>query len=217
LNLDAPLRTTPSLPSDLRAGRRLEYFTLVWNLGEAAVAIASGLVASSIALLGFGFDSVIECLSGATLLWRLHAHHGEAREKRALRLVGGSFLLLAAYVAFDAGKALLIREAPHESVVGIALAVASLVVMPLLARAKRRVAVRLHSRALHSDSRQTDLCAYLSAILLGGLVLNALFGWWWADPIAALIMVPIIAREGLLGLRGDTCEDCQPAHLRSVA
>jgi divalent metal cation (Fe/Co/Zn/Cd) transporter len=214
---DAPLQTTPSLSSDLRVGRRLEYFTLAWNLGEAAVAIASGIVASSIALLGFGFDSVIECLSGATLLWRLHGRHGEAREKRAIRLVGGSFLLLAAYVAFDTGKALLAREAPRESKIGIGVAVASLIVMPLLARAKRRVAARLHSRALRSDSRQTDLCAYLSAILLGGLILNALLGWWWADPVAALLMVPIIAREGLVGLRGDTCEDCHPEHLRSVA
>ncbi|MGI8641691.1 MAG: cation transporter, partial [Pyrinomonadaceae bacterium] len=147
--------------------------------------------------------SVIESLSGAVLLWRLYA--GEHREQLALKLVGGSFLLLAAYVAFDAGKSLLFREPPEESYVGIGLAALSLIVMPILARAKRRVAVSLNSRALQADSRQTEICAYLSAILLIGLGLNALFGWWWADPIAGLVMIPIIAKEGIEALRGETC------------
>ena len=169
------------------------------------------MAASSIALIGFGIDSVIECASGAVLLWRLQSDAGEAREALALKLVGGSFLLLAAYVAYDAVKSLLGREPPEHSVPGIALACASLIVMPLLARAKRRVAARLHSRALRADSRQTDLCAYLSAILLAGLTFNAALGWWWADPVAALVMVPIIGREGLEALRGEVCEECHGA------
>ena len=168
-----------SRASDARAGRRLEYFTLGWNITEALVAVGAGLVAGSIALVGFGVDSLIESLSGGILLWRLQAHYAdERREQLALRLVGVSFFLLAAYVAFEAAKSLLQHEPPHVSVVGIVLSVVSLIVMPLLARAKRRVATRLQSRALEADSRQTSLCAYLSAILLGGLVLNAFFGWW---------------------------------------
>ena len=121
-----------------------------------------------------------------------------------MRAIGAGFIALAIYVAYDAVRALLLREAPDESRVGIGLAALSLIVMPLLARAKRRVAVGLGSRALHADARQTSLCTYLSAILLGGLVLNAFLGWWWADPIAALVMVPIIAKEGAEGLRGET-------------
>jgi divalent metal cation (Fe/Co/Zn/Cd) transporter len=195
---------------DAARGRRLEYFTLGWNVVEAAVAIGAGVAAGSIALVGFGTDSVIESLSGAVLLWRLQAHAAdEARERRALQLVGWSFLLLAAYVAFEAGRDLLRREPPEASLIGIVLAITSLIVMPLLARAKRRVAARLDSQALAADARQTDLCAWLSAILLGGLGLNALFGWWWADPVAALIMVPIIVREGGQALRGETCVDCR--------
>ena len=192
-----------------RTGRWLEYATVAWNVIEAAVAVIAGVLAGSIALVGFGADSVIESISGFVLLWRLQAHEAdERREELALRLVGASFLVLAAYITFDAGKSLLLREPPDVSVVGILLSIASLVVMPLLARAKRRAAASLNSRALEADSRQTDLCAYLSAILLGGLVLNALFGWWWSDPVAALMMVPIIVREGVEALRGETCDDC---------
>jgi len=124
-----------------------------------------------------------------------------------LRLVGISFLVLAAYVGFDAVKSLIYREPPQESRVGIALAALSLFVMPWLARAKRKVAAKVNSRALEADSRQSDLCALLSAILLGGLVLNAVFGWWWADPVAAVVMTPIIAKEGVEALRGETCCD----------
>lgn len=194
---------------DVKKGRRLEYFTLGWNLIEAGVAVGAGAVAGSIALIGFGVDSLIESLSGGILLWRLQLHEAdEQRELMAAKLVGVSFFVLAAYVAFDAAKTLVMREEPHVSAVGIVLACASLAVMPLLARAKRRVAASLESRSLEADSRQTDLCAYLSAILLGGLALNALFGWWWADPIAGLIMVPIIAHEGIETLRGDECGDC---------
>jgi len=178
---------------------------------EAAVALVSGTVAGSVALIGFGLDSLIEVSSGGILLWRLHADHDEerreTRERSALKLVGLSLLLLAAYVAGDSVVSLVRREAPEKSLTGIALAIASLVAMPLLARAKRRVASALESSALRADSRQTDICAYLSAILLLGLLLNAAFGWWWADPVAGLGMVPLIAYEGSEALRGKTC--CQ--------
>jgi divalent metal cation (Fe/Co/Zn/Cd) transporter len=194
----------------VRRGRRLEYLTVGWNLLEAAVSVAAGVAAGSVALVGFGVDSLVETSSGLVLLWRLHAgERDEARreqsERRALRLVGLCFLALAAYVLYEAASSLVGREPPEASVAGIVIAALSLVVMPLVARAKRRVAARIQSRALAADSRQTDLCAYLSAVLLGGLALNALFGWWWADPVAALVMVPLIAREGVGALRGESC------------
>jgi divalent metal cation (Fe/Co/Zn/Cd) transporter len=192
----------------VRRGRRLEYLTIAWNSAEAAVALIAGLLAGSIALVGFGLDSVIEVSSGAIVLWRLFADN-ERAERIALKVVGASFLALAAYVAFDSIKTLWLREVPERSLPGIVLAAVSLIVMPLLARAKRRVAAGIDSRALHANSRQTDLCAYLSAILLGGLLLNALFGWWWADPVAGLVMTPIIANEGREALRGEAgCADC---------
>jgi divalent metal cation (Fe/Co/Zn/Cd) transporter len=190
----------------VRRGRRLEYLTIAWNSAEAAVALTAGLLAGSIALVGFGLDSLIEVCSGAIVLWRLVADN-ERAESIALKVVGASFLALAAYVAFDSVKTLWLREAPERSLPGIILAALSLVVMPLLARAKRRVAAGIGSRALNADSRQTDLCAYLSAILLGGLLLNALLGWWWADPLAGLVMTPIIANEGRKTLRGERCSD----------
>ncbi len=195
----------------IHRGLNLEYFTVAWNLLEAAVALVSGAVAGSIALIGFGLDSLIEVSSGGVLLWRLSADQDEERrervEKIALKLVGLSLVLLAAYVAGDSVFSLVRREAPERSLPGIALAIASLIAMPLLARAKRRVASALGSLALQADSRQTDICAYLSAILLLGLVLNAAFGWWWADPLAGLVMVPLIAYAGSEALRGKTC--CQ--------
>lgn len=198
-------------PQLIRRGKVLEYLTVAYNSLEGLIAIGAGLLAGSIALVGFGFDSVIEVISGVTLLWRLYAdvdeHRRERVENRALRIVGASFLLLAAYVLFDAVNAIVLREAPEESIIGIALAAVSLVVMPLLVRAKRRVAREIGSRALDADATQTALCTYLSAILLAGLLLNATLGWWWADPAAALIMVPIIVREGLEGIRGERCED----------
>ena len=189
----------------VRRGRRLEYLTIGWNSIEAIISIGAGIVAGSIALVGFGFDSVIEVSSGAVLLWRLVS--GDHRERLALKLVGVSFLALAAYVAIDAGTTLWFRETPEKSYVGIGVAILSLIVMPLLASAKRKVAASIKSQAMHADSRQTDICAYLSAILVFGLGLNALLGWWWADPVAALAMVPIIANEGIEALRGDTCCD----------
>ena len=193
-------------------GRRLEYFTLAWNVLEAAIALVAGLLAGSVALVGFGLDSVIETASAGILLWRLRAdadaEHRERAERTAHRLVGICFLLLTVYVAVESVHALWIKAVPERSLAGMLIAAAAVIVMPLLARAKRRVARQLASGALHADSRQADFCMYLSAILLAGLLLHALLGWWWADPVAALVMVPIIAREGLLGLRGKACDDC---------
>jgi divalent metal cation (Fe/Co/Zn/Cd) transporter len=193
-------------------GKRLEYFTLAWNGFEAAVALSAGVLAGSIALVGFGLDSVIETASAVILLWRFRAdadtERREHAEQTAHRLVGACFLLLAAYVAAEAIRALWIKAQPQRSLPGILIAVAAVIIMPLLGRAKRRVAARLSSRALRADSRQADFCAYLSAILLAGLLLHTLLGWWWTDPAAALVMVPIIAREGVQGLRGEACDDC---------
>jgi divalent metal cation (Fe/Co/Zn/Cd) transporter len=193
--------------SSVLRGRRLEYVTILWNSLEGIVAVAAGIIAGSVALVGFGADSVIEVSSGAIILWRLAS--GEHRERLSLQLVGISFVALAVYVTFDAAKSLWFRELPETTYVGIAVPALSLVVMPLLARAKRKVAKALNSRAMEADSRQTDLCAYLSAILLGGLILNAVFGWWWADPVAAVAMAPIIAKEGLDALQGKACDDCR--------
>jgi divalent metal cation (Fe/Co/Zn/Cd) transporter len=199
----------PQPATHLAEGRRLEYFTIGWNTLEAVVSVWAGVLAGSTALVGFGIDSVIESSSGAVLLWRLRDGGDHmARERLALRLVGGSFLALAAWVAYESVGALVSRDATAVSYPGIVIAGLSLLVMPLLARRKRRVAASISSRALESDSRQTSLCAYLSAILLGGLVLNAALGWWWADAVAALAMVPIITQEGLRALKGEPCEDC---------
>jgi divalent metal cation (Fe/Co/Zn/Cd) transporter len=193
----------------VRRGLKLEYFTVFWNSLEAVIALLSGFLAGSVALVGFGFDSVIEVTSGLALLWRLHYGEHEARRERsehmALRIVGGCFVALAVYVTYDSVTTLLAHHAPERSVSGIVLALVSLVVMPLLARAKRHVAARISSVALTADAKQTELCTYLSAILLGGLGLNALLGWWWADPLAGLVMMPIIGREGIEALRGKTC------------
>ena len=199
----------------VRRGQRLEYITIGYNSLEGLIAIVAGLFAGSIALVGFGFDSIIEVTSGLALLWRQHSDQDESRRERAektsLRIVGCAFLALAAYVAYDSITSLLSLEPPEESLPGIILAVASLIVMPLLVRAKRKVARGIKSNAMIAEAKQTELCTYLSAILLAGLLLNALWGLWWADPIAALITVPIIANEGIEALRGKTCcedEDC---------
>jgi divalent metal cation (Fe/Co/Zn/Cd) transporter len=193
----------------VRRGVLLEWFTIIYNSLEGLIALAAGFLSGSIALVGFGFDSAIEVTSGAALLWRLRGDASERTRDRleaaALRIVGVCFLVLALYVSYDALQALVSREAPQRSVTGIVLAVASLIVMPLLAHAKRGVAGSIASAALTADARQTQLCTYLSGILLCGLVLNAWLGWWWADPVAALAMVPIIAKEGSDALRGRTC------------
>lgn len=199
----------------VRRGLRLSYATLAYNCLEGIIAIVAGLAAGSIALVGFGADSLIEVTASLTAIWRLRSDSDSGRrelsERISLRIIGILFLSLAAYVAADALRSLITRQAPDASPVGLVLAAASLVVMPLLATAKRRVAVAMGSGALAAESRQTMLCTYLSAILLGGLILNAVLGWWWADPIAALIMVPIIVREGIEAIRGKaTCGECCP-------
>ena len=199
-------------PAAVHRGRRLEYFTVVWNTVEGVVAVVAGMIAGSISLVGFGIDSFIEVTSGSVLLWRMSVdsdvHRRKLNEKRALRIVGGCFLLLAVYITYDSISDLGLKRAPEESIAGIILACVSLVVMPILSRAKRKVGRALGSAAMHADAKQTQFCTYLSAILLAGLLLNAIFGFWWADPVAALIMVPIIAKEGIEGVQGKACDDC---------
>lgn len=198
----------------VRRGRRLTWATIAYNSLEAVLAIGAGLIAGSVALVGFGVDSVIELSSSAAGLWRLHSDESvadrERSERHALLAIGTCFLLLAVYVLADAVGTLVARERPQESLVGILIATGSLVVMPLLARAKRRVAAQLTSRALTADARQTEICWYLSLILVAGLGLNAVWGWWWADPVAGLAMVPLIAYEGIEAVRGRTvcADDC---------
>lgn len=196
-----------------RRGRRLEYVTLAWNALEAAVGITAGTISGSVSLTAFGIDSLIELTSGAALLWRLavdsDAELRERNETRALRIVGMCFLALAVYIIFESGNDLWLRRPPERSMPGIILACASLIAMPLLSRAKRKVARELGSAAMRADAKQTEFCAWLSGILLAGLVLNAVFGMWWADPVAALVMVPLIGREGLEALRGEHCGDCK--------
>ena len=193
-----------------RAGRKVEFLSIGWTTLESIVGIITGILAGSVALISFGFDSVIEVASSLVLVWRLSdASAAENREQFAHRLVGVCFLALALYVSFEALKDLLTRSSPRVTYLGIIYAAACVIVMPLLARAKRRAATNLQSYALHADSHQSDICAYLAVILLGGLGLNALFGWWWADPLAALCMVPIILREGIGSLR---CEPCTHVH-----
>jgi divalent metal cation (Fe/Co/Zn/Cd) transporter len=197
----------------IRRGEKLEYFTIVWNSLEALVSIVAGVIAGSVSLVGFGLDSLIEVTSGAALLWRLHHDLNSSRrediERKTLRIVGVCFISLALYIAYDSAASLIRHDAPERSFPGIIIAALSLCVMPLLAKAKRRVANGIGSAAMHADSRQTDFCTYLSAILLGGLLLNAVLGWWWADPVAGLVMVPIIAKEGVDGLRAKACGTCQ--------
>jgi len=166
-----------------RRAIRLEYFTVGWNIVEAAVALAAGGLASSIALIGFGLDSIIETLSGLTLLWRFKQQRLEEphAESRAVKLVAGTFFALAAYVGYEAATDLWFRHRPAFSPLGLVLAVLSLVIMPVLGVAKRRLARALNSRALAADGLETLLCSYLSATLLAGLALNGWLGWWWAD------------------------------------
>ena len=175
----------------LARGLRLEYFTVLWNAAEAVVGIAAGVAAGSLALLGFGLDSVVEASSASVLIWRLRAERSGARgadevERKALRLVAGAFVTLALYVGVRATVDLIGEARPEESVPGIVLAVVSLLVMPVLAFRKRAVARALGSGSLEADATQTLLCMYLSAFLLVGLVANAALGWWWADPLAGI-------------------------------
>jgi divalent metal cation (Fe/Co/Zn/Cd) transporter len=184
----------------LQQGLRLEYFTIGWNLLEAIVGMAAGVIAGSISLVAFALDSIVEASSGAVLVLRFR---GEAKggfsddlERKALRRLALAFLALAAYVAFRAVRTLMTGSRPESSPTGIVLALVSLLVMPVLARRKRMLSREMESRALEADSIQTSLCTYLSAILLLGLLANSLRGWWWADPVAALCLAGIAANEG---------------------
>jgi divalent metal cation (Fe/Co/Zn/Cd) transporter len=184
--------------------------TLAYNVVEAVIALWAGSEAGSIALLGFGLDSVIEVAAAAAMLWRLSVElrgedpeHIEQAERRVRRVIGATFLALAAYVTVQAAYSLLTQGRPEESLVGIILAIASLIIMPLLAWGKLRVARGLGSEALRAEAKETIACAYLSLALLVGLVLNAALGWWWADPAVALLMVPWLVFEGVEGWRGE--------------
>ena len=189
-----PVIHTLERPAAVLRGRRLEYFTIVWNTLEGLVAVIAGVVAGSISLVGFGIDSFIEVTSGSVLLWRMSVdsdvHRRETNEKLALRIVGACFLLLAAYITYDSISDLWSRRAPEHSIPGIVLACVSLVVMPLLSRAKRRVGRQMESAAMHADAKQTEFCTYLSAILLAGLLLNAFFGLVGGTPPTAVDLGP---------------------------
>lgn len=195
-----------------RLGRRAQLLagaSVTYNVLEAVVAITAGVAAGSVALVGFGLDSVVEVSSGLIILWQFRHRLPESRERRALRLMALSFIALAAYVTFESVRALFLGGDPDASPVGIGLAIASLIIMPFLSWAQRRTGKALGSNAVVADSTQTLLCTYLSAVLLVGLVLNATLGWAWADPIAGLIIAAVALREGVEAWRGEGC--CAPA------
>lgn len=198
----------------VRRGLLLNYLTIGYNVVEAIISVAAGVVSGSVALVSFGVDSGIEVTSSLAAHWRLRAdldpERRERVERTTHRIIGASFLALAAYVVIECATTLWQREAPEASPVGLVVLVLSVLIMPAIARASRRVARALGSRALEADAAQTSLCAYLSGIALAGVGLNAALGWWWADPVAALAMVPIIAKEGVEGLRGEADCDRHP-------
>lgn len=193
-------------------GRRAQLLaaaSVSYNVLEAVIAITAGLVAGSIALVGFGLDSIVEVSSGLIILWQFRHPLPESRERRALRLMALSFFALAAYVTFESVRTLVTGHEPDPSPVGIGLAATSLLIMPFLSWAQRRTGRSLGSNAVVADSTQTLLCTYMSAVLLAGLALNATLGWSWADPIAGLVIAAVAAREGLQAWRGEGCA-CGP-------
>jgi divalent metal cation (Fe/Co/Zn/Cd) transporter len=196
----------------VRQAKLLAWLGIGWHGVEAAVAVGAGLAAGSIALIGFGADSFIESIAGIVLLWRFAASrvYSEDAERRAQKLIGLSFYLIAAYVGFEAIRTLLAAERPDASWVGIGLSVVTLLTMPPLAIAKARIGERLGSSATKSEGQQNMLCAYLSAALLVGLGANALFGLWWADPVTALVIAGVAVKEGRESWRGETCGCCAP-------
>lgn len=187
--------------------KMLAWLGVGWHGVEAAVAVGAGVVAGSIALVGFGADSLVESLAGIILLWRFAAARAssEVAERRARKLIGISFYLIAAYVAFEAMRSLFVGARPEASWIGIGLAALTLVTMPPLAVAKARIGEKLGSSATKSEGRQNMLCAYLSAALLVGLGANALFGLWWADPVTALLIAGVAVKEGRESWRGESC------------
>jgi cation diffusion facilitator family transporter len=192
----------------------LEYFTVGYNVIEGVLSILAGYLAGSIALIGFGLDSAVESASGGVLIWRLTRHgrvseeEEERVERTAVKLVGASFFLLGAYVLYESVKKLYLQEQPEPSLFGIIIAAASIIVMPLLAYSKRRIARKINSRSLEADSKQTLICSLLSVALLLGLGLNYLFGLWWADPLSALVIVFFIFREGVEAFRAEKLCSC---------
>lgn len=205
---------TPTLTVDERArlGRRAQLLagaSVSYNAIEAIVAITAGAGASSIALVGFGLDSLVEMSSGLIILWQFHHRMPEARERTALRAIAVSFFALAAYVAFESVRALVTGEGGETSTAGIVIAALSVMVMPALSWAQRRTGRQLGSVTVVADSKQTLLCTYLSAVLLVGLLLNATLGWWWADPAVGLVIAVLAVREGREAWRGDACT-CLP-------
>lgn len=212
MSVDAAQRVSPALGERARWVRRARLLAglgVGWHAVEAAVAVGAGLLAGSIALLGFGADSVVEALAGFIVLWRFAAARAssEQAERRAQQLIAASFVLIAAYVGVEAVRSLLSGEASRASWLGIGLAAVTTVTMPLLAWAKARVGDRLGSAATKSEGRQNMLCAYLSVALLVGLGANALLGWWWADPLTALAIAGVALKEGWETWRGDPCCD----------
>lgn len=197
---------TASAPN-LHKALRLEYFTITWNVIEAIVAVGAGIAAGSIALVGFGFDSSIEGFAASVVIWQLRGAHDEDRERRALRLIAITFFVLAAYVIFESVRDLITNAEPEGSTIGIVVAVVSLIVMPTLGFAKKRLAEKMGSAVLRADAAETFLCSWLSVILLVGLVLNATVGWWWADPVAALGIAWLALREGREAWAGDDDDD----------
>lgn len=199
-------------PTDrVRLGRRAQLLagaSVSYNAVEGVVAVTAGLVAGSVALVGFGLDSAIEVSSGLIILWQFRHRLPESREQQALRLIAVSFFALAAYVSFESVRALITGAEPEASPVGIVLAAASLMIMPFLAWAQRRTGKALRSNSVVADSNQTLLCSYMSAALLVGLALNAVLGWWWADPLAGLVIAAIAVNEGREAWRGKGC--CAP-------
>ena len=198
-----------TLDERARLGRRAQLLagaSVSYNLIEAAIAIAAGSAAGSIALVGFGLDSIVEVSSGLVILWQFRHHLPESRERRALKLIALSFFGLAAFVTFESVRDLLTGTDPAHSTVGIVLASVSLVVMPFLSWAQRRTGQGLHSGSVVADSKQTLMCTYLSAVLLAGLVLNSTLGWGWADPLAALVIAGVAVKEGREAWRGDACQ-----------
>jgi divalent metal cation (Fe/Co/Zn/Cd) transporter len=197
----------------LRRAWWLAVFTVVWNLAEGAVAIVAAALADSRALIGFGVDSFVESASATVLIWRLSVEQrsperAEHVEQRALRIIGVTFLALAALVGIESTRSLIAGEQPDVSWTGIVLTIVSLIVMPVLAHEKRQVGRELGSRSVEADSQQTQACVYLSAVVLVGLAANAAFGWWWADPVAALGVVVFLVREGRKALEAEHVDDC---------
>lgn len=188
-----------------RRAQRLAMASVAYNLLEGIIAVAAGTVAGSVALVGFGLDSVVEVSSGLVIVWQFRHEVPQSRERLAQRLIAVSFLALSAYVTVESVSALAGSRDPDVSVVGIALAATSLALMPWLSWAQRRTGRRLHSGSVVADSKQTLLCTYLSAVLLVGLLLNATLGWGWADPIAGLVIAAVAAKEGREAWRGDAC------------